>query len=394
MRLYNGNTAGWTSVDLVKFDNFRLEVSGVSGSQGSAIAKINWLMADHLGTPRMIFDQTGLLANVERHDYLPFGEELSAGVGGRSAERGYEEHTVRQKFTGKERDGETELDYFLARYYSSSQGRFLSADSVAGAITNPQTQNLYAYVHNNPLQYIDPSGHLAVGLGAGGHNDNFKKDRPNEAYLGNLFELPLGLCGTGCSQGGQQPQRPPGQKPPTELGPNGELPVDGDAVLVIDATPASKAPFIPNENPGENFLERYLYSPTTTILEVVDWTSKNVRKFGYAVAPDYVYVNAGVPLVMSGSLQYSKDKRLYYSFVGPTGGVKNMKFGGQAGVAYFATTEMTEAQRDGSIQGPGINAAVPHTPFGAYFPLQGTPAVTLGFPFSAGVNGSLTRPFP
>jgi YD repeat-containing protein len=48
-----------------------------------------WLIADHLGTPRMVTDQTGSLANMKRHDYLPFGEELFAGVGGRSAGHGY-----------------------------------------------------------------------------------------------------------------------------------------------------------------------------------------------------------------------------------------------------------------------------------------------------------------
>ena len=40
---------------------------------------INWLVTDHLGTPRMVIDQTGTLANIKRHDYLPFGEELFAG---------------------------------------------------------------------------------------------------------------------------------------------------------------------------------------------------------------------------------------------------------------------------------------------------------------------------
>jgi hypothetical protein len=49
-------------------------------SSGSSV-EINWVVKDQLGTPRMIFDQTGSLANVKRHDYLPFGEELLAGTG-------------------------------------------------------------------------------------------------------------------------------------------------------------------------------------------------------------------------------------------------------------------------------------------------------------------------
>ena len=86
---------------------------------------INWLVTDHLGTPRIVIDQTGTLANIKRHDYLPFGEELFAGSGGRTVGMGYAGGDgVRQQFTSKERDVETGLDYFLARYYSSSQGRF------------------------------------------------------------------------------------------------------------------------------------------------------------------------------------------------------------------------------------------------------------------------------
>ncbi len=47
-----------------------------SATGGVASAQVQWLVTDQLGTPRMIFDQTGALANVKRHDYLPFGEEL------------------------------------------------------------------------------------------------------------------------------------------------------------------------------------------------------------------------------------------------------------------------------------------------------------------------------
>src|SRR6266446_3228107 len=64
------------------------------------------------------------------------------------------------KFTGKERDSESGLDNFGARYNSSAMGRFMSPDSPGySSLANPQAWNLYAYTLNNPLKYNDPSGH-------------------------------------------------------------------------------------------------------------------------------------------------------------------------------------------------------------------------------------------
>jgi len=70
------------------------------------------------------------------------------------------------KFTGKERDTESGLDNFGARYYSSQYGRFMTPDWAATATDvpyadfgNPQSLNLYGYVKNNPLSYADPDGH-------------------------------------------------------------------------------------------------------------------------------------------------------------------------------------------------------------------------------------------
>jgi YD repeat-containing protein len=79
-----------------KYDNFQLV-----GNTPSTVVNINWLVTDQLGTPRMVFDKSGSLATVKRHDYLPFGEELSAGTGGRTTTLGYIVDSVRQKFTLK-----------------------------------------------------------------------------------------------------------------------------------------------------------------------------------------------------------------------------------------------------------------------------------------------------
>jgi RHS repeat-associated protein len=69
-------------------------------------------------------------------------------------------------FTGKERDSESGNDYFGARYYGSSMGRFMSPDWSAkeepvpyAKLDDPQSLNLYSYVRNNPLARTDPDGH-------------------------------------------------------------------------------------------------------------------------------------------------------------------------------------------------------------------------------------------
>lgn len=112
-----------------------------------------YLTTDNLGSPRVITNEDGKV--VSRHDYAPFGEELFAG---RTSE--YQQDSVRQQFTGQEHDRESGLDYFDARYYSSTQGRFTSIDPLAasGRPGNPQTWNRYAYVLNNPMKFIDPTG--------------------------------------------------------------------------------------------------------------------------------------------------------------------------------------------------------------------------------------------
>ncbi len=85
-----------------------------------------------------------------------------------------------RSFTGQERDAETTLDFFQARYYSAPQGRFTSPDpGNAGAnLGDPQSWNVYAYVGNNPLTYTDPSGEGIFGWIGG--------------IAGGLFGGPLG----------------------------------------------------------------------------------------------------------------------------------------------------------------------------------------------------------
>jgi len=69
---------------------------------------------------------------------------------------------VRQKFTQKERDSESGLDYFGARYYSGPQGRFTGVDpnnyQARRTPGDPQSWNGYSYTNNNPLRRVDSNG--------------------------------------------------------------------------------------------------------------------------------------------------------------------------------------------------------------------------------------------
>ena len=129
----------------------------------------SYLTTDHLGSTRLVTKSDGTVK--ARYDYLPFGEELGAGVGQRTTAMGYSAaDSTKQKFTQKERDIESGLDYFGARYYSSPQGRFTSVDPLlaSGQVEDPQSWNRYAYAFNNPLKYIDPVGLWNWDASAGG----------------------------------------------------------------------------------------------------------------------------------------------------------------------------------------------------------------------------------
>jgi RHS repeat-associated protein len=144
-----------------------------------------YLTTDHLGSTRVVTDGQG---NVKaRYDYLPFGEELPSSVGSRSSVVGYSgADSTKQKFTQKERDTESGLDYFLARYYSSAQGRFTSADPIfiAGErVIDPQQLNLYPYARNNPLRFTDPTGEIINEPTGLSREDQEKYDKWKAAYL-------------------------------------------------------------------------------------------------------------------------------------------------------------------------------------------------------------------
>ncbi len=112
---------------------------------------------DHLGSSTVM--TTDLGAAYQTTDYLPFGGQRGTGSITISA----------YKFTDQEHDAEIGLYNYNARLYDPVVGFFMSADTIVPNFSDPQSLNRYSYCRNNPLIYVDPSGHdfgLSILVGA------------------------------------------------------------------------------------------------------------------------------------------------------------------------------------------------------------------------------------
>lgn len=111
---------------------------------------LRYRYSDHLGSASRMADANG--TQNKGLWYAPYGSEHTPSTTGSA--------TVKFKFTDKEED-ETGLYYYVARYYDSEVGRFMSADNILPDPYDPQQLNRYAYVRNNPVKLVDPDGHAA-----------------------------------------------------------------------------------------------------------------------------------------------------------------------------------------------------------------------------------------
>ena len=110
-----------------------------------------YYFSDHLGSHGVMENATGTTCEQDI-DYYPYGY----------VQNDYCDTDLNNyRFTGKERDSESTLDNFGARYYESFLGRFMTPDPVhilKQKLVDPQQWNMYAYVRNNPLRFTDPKG--------------------------------------------------------------------------------------------------------------------------------------------------------------------------------------------------------------------------------------------
>jgi RHS repeat-associated protein len=121
---------------------------------------LSYIMQDHLGSTSVTADSSGNSTGVI-HYFASGSMWFSKGV-----------IPTDKKFTGQRLDS-TGLYYYGARYYDPTIGRFISADTIIPDPYNPQSFNRYSYCYNNPLKYIDETGHFAwlaaafIGAGVG-----------------------------------------------------------------------------------------------------------------------------------------------------------------------------------------------------------------------------------
>ena len=118
---------------------------------------VTYFHADHLGSSTVITDENGAVE--QDLAYWAFGETRvnAPSDPGNPTDIAY-------KYTGQELDGTTGLYDYHARLYDPVIGRFISPDPIVPEPFNPQAFNRYSYVVNNPLKYIDPTGHAKVEL--------------------------------------------------------------------------------------------------------------------------------------------------------------------------------------------------------------------------------------
>lgn len=147
--LDESDLSGNVTAEYVFFAGKRIAMRNVSSGN------IYYYEEDMLGSSRTMV-QEGQTSPCYDADFLPFGYEKAVTT----------TCTTPYKFEGKERDTETNNDYFGARYYSNHFGRWLSPDWAAAPtpipyanMTNPQTLNLYAMVSDNPESFADLDGH-------------------------------------------------------------------------------------------------------------------------------------------------------------------------------------------------------------------------------------------
>ncbi len=142
---YVGNYFEWTDSTSTMVKYYYAGGQRVAMKKGSVIT---WLFGDHLGSTAKTYVNGAGAATEQR--YYPWGGTR------------YGSSPTAFQYTGQRNDSSIGLYFYNARYYDPYLNRFLSPDTIIPDLKNPQSLNRYSYTYNNPLRYIDDSGHIPV----------------------------------------------------------------------------------------------------------------------------------------------------------------------------------------------------------------------------------------
>ncbi len=236
-----------------------------------------YYFADHLGTSRVMV-QDGQTSPCYDADFYPYGGERPPIAN--TCVQNY-------KFTGKERDSESQLDHFDARQYSNALGRFPSPDPITATpvhVINPQRWNMYSYTMNRPLVFVDPTGRdaayvnfsgMAHGAGHAGvlsiHRDGSAKGSATYSRFGPAEH------GSAVGRGEVQTDR---ELPHVEFGADGK-PTEASLREVIQAVA-----WYENVDPNTVGIDYFQTSETDTVL-LDQWIQKKQEESDAGNAKTY-----------------------------------------------------------------------------------------------------------
>ncbi len=153
------------------------------GSQRVAMrvgGTLTWIHGDHLGSASLTTNASRAVVGEMR--YFPYGEtRWTTGTVGTD-----------RRYTGQREEAGLGLYDYNARYYDPALGRFLQADTIVPEAANPQSLNRYSYVYNNPLRYVDPTGHDGSDGGVlGGDSSDPLAQLDNEQEESEMYIISL-----------------------------------------------------------------------------------------------------------------------------------------------------------------------------------------------------------
>ena len=126
---------------------------------------LHWVGADHLGGTVRVMDSSFTALDGMR--YRPYGEDRDTGTA----------LVTDRKFTGQTEDEAAGLYWYASRAYDPEIGRFVSPDPIVPDPSKPQSLNRYGYVRNNPLKFVDPSGHSEEWVNKAWRDEFFERHK-------------------------------------------------------------------------------------------------------------------------------------------------------------------------------------------------------------------------